>query len=151
MSNEQEILNLIARYTHYVDQGDFDAVGSLFTDGKIIAAGGSMEGKEGVAKQLTKNLQVYTDGTPRTAHVTTNTVLDIQEGKDQASAVSYLTIYQQDQERDFPLQPIAVGRYHDTFQRKNGQWHFSLRELIITLAGDLSHHANPEVIKLENL
>jgi len=151
MSNEQEILNLIAQYTHYVDQGDFDAVGRLFADGKIISAGGSMEGKEGVAKQLAKNLQVYTDGTPRTAHVTTNTVLDIQKGKDQASAVSYLIIYQQDQERGFHLQPIMAGRYHDTFKRKNGQWHFSLRELVITLAGDLSHHANPEVIKLENL
>jgi ketosteroid isomerase-like protein len=151
MSNEQEILNLIAQYTHYLDQGDFDAVGRLFTDGKIISAGGSMEGKDGVAKQLAKNLQVYTDGTPRTAHVTTNTVLDIQERKGQASAVSCLTIYQQDRERNFPLQPIAVGRYYDTFKHKNGQWHFSLRELVITLAGDLSHHANPEVINLENL
>lgn len=32
MSNEQEILNLIAQYTHYVDQGDFDAVGRLFAN-----------------------------------------------------------------------------------------------------------------------
>ena len=151
MSNEQEILNLIAQYTHYVDQGDFNGVGSLFTNGKIIAAGSSMEGKEGVANQLAKNLQVYTDGTKRKAHVTTNTILNIQEGKDHASAVSYLTIYQQDDKRDFPLQPIMVGRYHDTFKRQNGQWHFSVRELIITLAGHLSHHANPKVINSDNL
>lgn len=151
MSNEQQILNLIAQYTHYVDQGEFENVGTLFANGKIIAAGGVMEGKEGVAKQLAKNLQVYSDGTPRTAHITTNTVLNIQEDKQEASAISYLTIFQQDQERNFPLQTIAVGRYHDTFKRQDGQWHFSVRELVITLAGDFSHHANPEAINSDNL
>lgn len=146
MSNEQQILNLIAQYTHYVDQAQFDKVGELFAEGKLLSPGQVMEGKEGVASQLKKNLQVYADGTPRTAHLTTNTILDIQEDKDEATAVSYLTILQDDSERGFPLQPIAVGKYNDTFKRKNGQWQFSVRELTITLAGDLSHHANPEVI-----
>jgi len=41
-----------------------------------------MEGKEGVVSQLSKNLQVYADGTLRTAHLTTNTVLDIKEETD---------------------------------------------------------------------
>jgi hypothetical protein len=146
MSNEQQILNLISQYTHYVDQAKFDKVGELFSNGKIIAPNSVMEGKDGVAKQLEKNLQVYTDGTPRTAHVTTNTVLDIQEDTNEATAVSYLTIFQQDAERDFPLQPIAIGRYHDLFKRTDGKWYFSIRELIITLAGDLSHHAKPNTI-----
>lgn len=151
MSNEQEILNLIGQYTHFLDKGDFDGVGNLFAEGKIITTGSSMEGKEAISKKLTEDLQVYSDGTTRTAHVTTNTVLDIQEEKDQASAVSYLTIYQQDDERDFPLQPIMIGKYHDTFKRKNGQWHFSVREVVITFTGDLSHHAKPEIMKyLEN-
>lgn len=30
MSNEQEILNLIAQYTHHLDQDDFDGVGNIF-------------------------------------------------------------------------------------------------------------------------
>lgn len=144
MSNEQQILNLIGQYTHYLDQGNFEKVGELFADGKIISPANTMEGKEGVARQLDKNLQVYAGGTPRTAHVTTNTVLDIKE--EEATAVSYLTIFQQDAERDFPLQPIAVGRYHDVFKKTNGKWHFSVRELVITLAGDLSHHAKPNTI-----
>lgn len=63
MSNEQQIHNLIARYTHYVDQARFDKVGDLFANGKIISPGNVMEGKEGVVSQLSKNLQVYTDGT----------------------------------------------------------------------------------------
>lgn len=48
MSNEQQILNLIAQYTHYVDQGEFEKVGMLFANGEIIAAGGVMEeGRDG--------------------------------------------------------------------------------------------------------
>jgi hypothetical protein len=144
MSNEQQILNLIGQYTHYLDQGNFEKVGELFTNGKIIAPGNTMEGKEVIARQLAQNLQVYAGGTPRTAHVTTNTVLDIRE--DEATAVSYLTILQQDAERNFPLQPIAVGRYHDVFKKANSKWFFSVRELVITLAGDLSHHAAPDTI-----
>jgi len=35
MSSEQQIQNLIDRYTHYVDQPRFDKVGDLFADGKI--------------------------------------------------------------------------------------------------------------------
>jgi len=152
MTNEQQILNLIGQYTYYVDQAKFDKVGELFANGKIIAPGSTMEGKEDVAKQLVKNLQVYSDGTLKTAHITTNTVLEIHQENNEASAVSYLTIFQQDTDRDFPLQPIAIGRYHDTFKRTDGKWHFSVRELLITLAGDLSHHANsaatdPDTIK----
>lgn len=146
MSNEQQINNLIARYTHYVDQAKFDKVGDLFANGKIKSPGTVMEGKDGVVSQLSKNLQVYADGTLRTAHLTTNTVLDIQEDANEATAVSYLTILQADAERGLSLQPIAVGRYHDTFKRVNGNWEFSVRELIITLAGDLSHHATPNTI-----
>lgn len=146
MSNEQQIHNLIARYTHYIDQASFDKVGDLFANGKIISPGNVMEGKEEVVSQLSKNLQVYADGSLRTAHLTTNTVLDIQEDTDEATAVSYLTILQADAERGLFLQPIAVGRYHDTFRRVDGQWAFSVRELVITLAGDLSHHAAPNTI-----
>lgn len=85
-----------------MDQARFDKVGELFADGKLLSPGQVMEGKEGVSGQLEKNLQVYADGTPRTAHITTNTVLDIKEDKEEATAVSYLTILQDDSKRGFP-------------------------------------------------
>jgi len=47
-----------------------------------------MEGKEEMVSQLSKNLQVYADGTLQTAHLTTNTVLDIQEDTNEDTAVS---------------------------------------------------------------
>jgi ketosteroid isomerase-like protein len=38
----------------------------------------------------------------------------------------------------FPLQPVAVGRYHDTFERRDGQWRFTQRRVHVDLAGDVS-------------
>ena len=41
---------------------------------------------------------------------------------------------------DFPLQPIFIGHYRDSFARVAGDWHFTLRDISPDLAGDLSHH-----------
>jgi hypothetical protein len=39
-----------------------------------------------------------------------------------------------------PLQPIASGRYHDRFERHDGEWVFAERRVSIDLVGDVSHH-----------
>ena len=39
-----------------------------------------------------------------------------------------------------PLQPIITGRYHDTFERHDGRWHFAERRFFVDLVGDLSQH-----------
>jgi hypothetical protein len=141
MNNEREILNLIAQYTHYVDQAQFDKVGELFTNGTLITSFNSPKGKEQVEKHLTDNLQVYSDGTLRTAHVTTNIVLNIDEAAGTATSVSYLTLFQNNPDTDFPLQAILTGRYHDHFRLADGEWQFESRELVPTLIGNLSQHA----------
>ncbi len=153
MSNEQQILNLIAQYAHYVDQGAFDKVGELFAEGTLLSPGQELKGKESVANQLKQNLQIFADGTPRTAHLNTNTVLNIEEEKDEATAVStsYLTILPEEGEKGFSFQSIAVGRYDDTFIRKNGQWHFSVRKVTISLVSTPSKDANGEEVSLENI
>ncbi|MCF0074261.1 nuclear transport factor 2 family protein [Dyadobacter sp. CY261] len=141
MKSERAILNLIAKYTHFLDQGEFGKVGQLFARGTLITSFNSPKGKEQVEKHLTDNLQVYPDGTLRTSHVTTNIVLDIDEQAGIATSVSYLTIFQQNPDKHFPLQAILTGRYHDQFRITGGEWYFESRELTITLIGDISHHA----------
>ena len=40
-----------------------------------------------------------------------------------------------------PLQTIVTGRYHDRFERVDGQWRYSYRDLtLIDMVGDVSHH-----------
>jgi hypothetical protein len=38
------------------------------------------------------------------------------------------------------LQPVASGRYHDRFERRDGQWRFAERRVHVDLVGDVSRH-----------
>ena len=82
---------------------------------------------------------LHPDGTPRTKHVTTNPIIEVDEDAGTASCRSYYTVLQQTDE--FPLQTIVTGRYHDRFECVEGRWRFSYRDLtLIDMVGDVSHH-----------
>jgi SnoaL-like domain len=98
---------------------------------------------------------LHPDGTPRTKHVTTNPIIEVDEDAGTAScpwghhpasgryphplAGDYYTVLQRTNE--FPLQTIVTGRYHDRFECVEGQWRFSYRDLtLIDMVGDVSHH-----------
>jgi hypothetical protein len=87
---------------------------------------------------LRENVIVYEDGTPRTKHITTNTVVEVDEEGGTAVARSYFTVLQA--LPDLPLRPIASGRYEDRFERREGEWLFVERRVRTDLVGDLSHH-----------
>ncbi|EUA43392.1 snoaL-like domain protein [Mycobacterium xenopi 3993] len=88
---------------------------------------------------------LYPDGTPRTKHVVTNPIIEIDEDAGTASCRSYYTVLQQID--DFPLQPIVVGRYHDGFERVDGAWRFCFRDYtLVDLVGDLSRHLSAPIV-----
>ena len=82
--------------------------------------------------------RIYEDGTPRTKHITTNAIIEVDDYTGVASARSYYTVLQQTD--TLKLQPVISGRYHDTFQRIGGRWWFDTRVIFIDLVGDLSQH-----------
>jgi 3-phenylpropionate/cinnamic acid dioxygenase small subunit len=131
---------LLYTYAECIDAGDFEGVGALFADGRITAAGapGATSGRDAVRALYTATVRVYADGTPRTRHVTSNVVIEIDEPAAVARACSYFTVLQQVD--DFPLQPIVTGRYRDRFARVDGRWHFAERHMTIDLVGDVSRH-----------
>ncbi|MEW2544657.1 nuclear transport factor 2 family protein [Streptomyces sp. NPDC047002] len=133
--------NLVARYAELVDDGDFAAVGDLFADGVFLASGGAFRGREAVEGMLRDRTILYGDGTPRTHHVTTNSVIEQGEGPDEATARSYVTVFQA--LPGLPLQPVAAGRYRDRFTRAGGVWRFAERRFAIRLVGDTSRHLRP--------
>jgi hypothetical protein len=48
---------------------------------------------------------------------------------------------------DLPLQIVAAGRYHDTFERVDGAWRYCYRDYsLLDLKGDLSGHLNASLI-----
>jgi 3-phenylpropionate/cinnamic acid dioxygenase small subunit len=130
--------NLIATYARLVDDGDFAGVGDLLAEATYTGSGAPVSGRDAIVKMFEDTLIVYDDGTPRTQHVTTNLAIEVDEQAGTATSRSYITVLQAPS--DLPPRPIAAGRYHDQFERRDGRWRFTERRVRINLAGDLSRH-----------
>src|SRR3954451_23637212 len=130
----------VLTYTVRVDLGYIEGVGALFEHETYRAEHGgeimSQEGAEAVMATFTGMVRTYPDGTPRTKHVTTNLMVEVDG--DTATSRCYYTVLQQTDE--LPLQPIIAGRYHDRFERVDGVWRFADRLIFSDLIGDLSRH-----------
>lgn len=137
-SSYRAIEQLIYTYAELVDSGDFAAVGWLFTDATFTGASGTVSGHDGIETMLSEMAIRYEDGTPRTKHVITNLVIEIDEEASTATSRSYFTVMQA--VPDLALQTIVTGRYHDRFERRNGQWRFVERRVHMDLVGDVSRH-----------
>ena len=138
MRAETQITNLLYRYAECIDSGDLAGAAALFEHARIrVGPGDTVDAASLLA--IWKSLIVLHDGTPRTKHVTTNPILEIDEEAGTATCRSYYTVLQQTDE--LPLQTIVAGRYHDGFERVDGRWRFSYRDLtLIDMVGDVSRH-----------
>ena len=135
-----EIKKLLYLYAERIDLGDFEGVADLFEHAVITAPGAEAGpgGRQAALDIYTRTTRLYGDGTPKTKHVTTNAIIEVDEDNNFATSRSYFTVFQALD--DFPLQAIIAGRYHDKFERKNGHWRFSERMMLPELMGDLSRH-----------
>ena len=140
-ADQLAIERLLFTYAGRIDAGDFAGVGDLFAEGTIATEDGTAlaTGAAAVEALYVATTRRYDDdGTPHTKHVTTNAVVDVAPSGDRAECRSYFTVFQG--LTDFPLQAIISGRYHDTFVRVDGAWHFAERRMAPELYGDLSRH-----------
>lgn len=135
------IENLYFLYAERIDAGDFEGVAELFAHARMLDPDGSVTavGKEEVRRIYDRSTRLYEDGTPRTQHVTTNLILELDEDGAGASTRARFTVFQA--LPDFPLQPIITGHYHDRFAWDETKgWHFTERRIRPVLLGDLSRH-----------
>ena len=141
MQAEAQIANLLYRYAECIDTGDLAAAAALFEHARIRIGGPDQDTIDaarllGIWKSL---IILYPDGTPRTKHVVTNPIIEVDEDAGTANCRSYYTVLQQTDE--LPLQTIVTGRYDDRFERVEGQWRYCYRDLtLIDMVGDVSHH-----------
>jgi len=135
-----QIQNLVHRYAELIDLGDFDALGELLGRAEVGSGDhpGSLSGAEAVSALFTSTTRRYPDGTPRTKHVTTNLILEIDDEAGTATGRSYFTVFQA--VPALPLQPVVAGRYHDRFVREGSAWRFAERRFFLDLVGDVSQH-----------
>jgi ketosteroid isomerase-like protein len=134
--SDRAIANLIATYAELIDAGDFPAVGALLADATFTGSSGSVRGQDAITRMFHNTVLLHEDGTPRTKHITTNSIIEVTG--ETATARSYFTVLQA--LPDLPLQPIASGRYHDGFALRSGEWRFISRHVFVDLVGDVSHH-----------
>ena len=138
----QAIKNLIYTYADRIDAGDYEGLSQLFEHAVITAEAmdDPIQGSESVQAMYTASTRLYPDtGTPKTKHVTTNVIIEVDEANDSATARAYYTVMQAIA-GSLALQPVISGRYRDEFERVDGVWRFSRRHMYIDLVGDLSQH-----------
>lgn len=134
----EAIAALVFTYAERIDAGDLAGVAELFADATYGSPqGGTYRGSTAVLAVLTQKVILH-GATPRTAHVTTNLTIDVDEAAGTATARSYFTVFQATEH--LALQPIVAGRYHDRFRCDAGRWRFDERLIIVDLVGELGRH-----------
>jgi 3-phenylpropionate/cinnamic acid dioxygenase small subunit len=139
-ASREAIEKLVYLYAERIDQGDLAGVGELFANAEIHVAGSDAvtSGRDAVRELYETTTRRYPDGTPKTKHLTTNLIIDIDEAAGRATCRSYFTVLQQTS--DLPLQVVITGRYRDRFVRTDKEWQFAAREMALDQFGDLSQH-----------
>ena len=134
----EAIRNLLGTYCRIIDTGDFEALGAMFAEAVLLDDQGRVaaKGAEAATALWTGLIKRYDDGTPRTRHTTSNPVIDLAEDGT-ATCQSSFVVFQQIGSR---IEPIAAGRYRDTFASTDGVWHFTSRQFFLDHLGDVSHH-----------
>jgi 3-phenylpropionate/cinnamic acid dioxygenase small subunit len=138
MSSEVQIANFLYRYAEYIDTGDFAGAASLFRHAKVKVAVKGIVNADELLEIWERVIIRYPDGTPRTKHVMTNPIIEVNEAAGKATMRSYYTVFQVVSGK---LQPVVAGRYHDEFERVEGVWRCSYRDYsLMDLIGDTSQH-----------
>jgi 3-phenylpropionate/cinnamic acid dioxygenase small subunit len=137
----EAVRNLLGRYCELIDAGDFDGVADLMAGAALLEASGRevARGRDQVARLYESTTRRHADGTPRTRHITANSIIDVDEAAGTATARSAYVVFQATD--TVALQPIISGRYHDRFARtEDGHWAFTERTITVDLTGDLGDH-----------
>ena len=118
---DSAVRRLMARYSHLVDDGDYDAAVELFAEeGRFVMLGKSLEGREAIKSMLTDELKYAT------LHQVSNVVVSNGSQTGTFHAVADVTVVVK---LEGSWQPMLVGRYHDTFVGEGREMRFSQRIL----------------------
>jgi ketosteroid isomerase-like protein len=138
-AGEESVRALVGAYAERLDGGDLDGVAALFEHAVVRAPGtGTERAGADAVRRMYDPVILYADGTPRTKHVLTNLVVDVDEGTGTATSRCAFTVWSAPPADG--LHPVLAGRYHDAFEQVAGGWRFVERVIHVDLLGDLSGH-----------
>ncbi len=120
------IEDLQARYEQAIGSRDAGTYAALFTDDAVIEGpAGMVQGREQIRQELE-----HPDTAPpfpRTPHIVTNTVINI-DGLKATGTASWIEV-----DKNGPGgQPVirGIGRYEDQYIRHHGQWFIAKRKIV---------------------
>jgi len=139
-THEESIRRLIYTYAELLDAADYEGMGELFQYATVHVSGVSapVTGREDIRDFFDGMNHLDDNGSPGTRFMTSNTIVDVSEDGQSAKARSYFQCLQASS--GVPLAPIAAGRYHDQFAKRDGEWTFTERRITLDLFGDMGHH-----------
>jgi 3-phenylpropionate/cinnamic acid dioxygenase small subunit len=137
----EAIATLLYTYAERIDAGNFDGVAELFGDATLTFEGfdAAVSGTNEISSLYERTTRRYEDGTPKTKHVITNVMVDVDGDGTSASSKAYFTVLQA-VPGELSLQPVIAGRYRHTYSRHGTEWRFASMHIIIELMGELGHH-----------
>lgn len=141
-SSYGEIVNLEHRFIETLDQRDYAALATMFTNGTLVIARPDLAeppsgtGEAAVAEMLTATLPPPSP-TAFGRHIASNLIVEIDERAGTATARMYTAAYLVVQGR--PAHFLGVGHHEDRFERIDGAWQFT--EKVIT--GDAFYPPEP--------
>ncbi|MFT5605211.1 MAG: 3-phenylpropionate/cinnamic acid dioxygenase small subunit [Paracoccaceae bacterium] len=140
MDDYRAIENLMYRYAFKLDAGDLAGVAELFRHGEIVApaADSVVKGYNAVLDMYNNSTRLFECGTPKTRHIISNVMIEVDSNGLTAKAQAYFTVVQATP--GLPLQTIISGHYKDSLDKHEGSWRFARREMYPELFGDLSQH-----------
>ena len=112
----EAITKLVYTYAERMDAGDFDGVADVFERATLTfeGYGDAVAGRDAIARLYERSTRRYEDGTPRTKHVMTNVLVDVDDTGDSATSRSYFTVLQA-LPGALALQPVIAGRYRHSY------------------------------------
>lgn len=140
-ADREAVRALVHAYAELLDEGELDGVAHLFDHATYRTAGRAhpLTTFEEV-RRVYDDVILY-DGRPCTKHVLSNVTIVLDPDGRRASSRCYFTVMQS--RPDLALQPVLCGRYHDAFEKVDGEWRFADRLILPDLVGDLSRHMRP--------
>ncbi|NKB98174.1 MAG: hypothetical protein GKR90_06720 [Pseudomonadales bacterium] len=119
---------LVTDYAFYRDRPDADAVAILFTaDATMDLFGQKFAGREAIRDRIAAGV-----GGPVYRHFISTINIEVSANGRSAIGVTYVVVYRGD-ESELPqtlTEPVAIGEYHDQFQRTRDGWKIAARVFV---------------------
>jgi uncharacterized protein (TIGR02246 family) len=128
LEDQDAIWRLFMTYRDHLDQRDFKAYASLFTDDAVwIGNLGKVVGPAEIEDMLAKTMEVWESDRQRTHHIVLNPVIDVDvDGNGDTATATSNWGYVTRSDDDAPVL-LMLGRYLDQLRRTADGWKFSRR------------------------